>query len=691
MRQGFVNISEVKCLLVGPAGVGKTCLKFLLLSKPPPGTRSSTACRDRPVRVIRIGKLGEEWKEIDQTALEEMIAQSIPMLAKSLLESPPPELLHRLEQLATLSDDDTHASDSAPPTTTTPSADKQPTSKPRKWKGQKVKLNSPSGDTPPDPTEQVYSKILQHLVKQKQDKDSSSIGNLFDAHWIYFIDSGGQPAFHDLIPLFAPNTTAAIYVHRLCEALDDYPAADYYKKGKKVGPSEKAPATNMDTLKCMAQTIHTQLHEGKLPAFMTVGTHRDLEHECTEARKEKNRRIKEFLEPLFPDLVLCGDSLEPLFALNTADPKDDDFKTASHLRQAIEDSAVEKKAIPIGWYILELILTVLSKQLKCKVLTFKECLAEAAKLKFSEQALKAALSYLHDLNLVLYYPKILPNTIFSDAQVPVAILSSLVETWYQLRDAKEGKCSSKSASLRNIDWERFRDRGIITVKFLSSDEFMHHFQKGLFSPLDFLHLLQGVLAATPLNEEEFFVPAFLARLPQPELTGYLNSQPISTSFAVCFSNDCAPAAVFCCSIVHLQLHSGWEIIQIIQDPGKPLARNCMQFELPYSISIVTIIDNYRFFRVCVDVPEEEKLGEVCQSIRREIFEAIKAAAKNLQYSNSVPHIGFQCLQDDEYHRTTPHTVDIKKCFWKCPNNPRVRGKLSNSQRIWLSQENDGKC
>ena len=672
MRQGFINISEVKCLLVGPAGVGKTCLKFLLLSKPPPGTRSSTTCRDRPVRVIRIGKLGEEWKEINQTVLEEMIAQSIPMLANSLLESPPPELLHRLEQLTTLSDDDTHVSDSAPPTTTTPSAEEHTKPKPSSY---------PKADTPPDPTTQVYSKILQHLVKPGHDKDSSSIGNLFDAHWIYFIDSGGQPAFHDLIPLFAPNTTAAIYVHRLCEALDDYPAADYYKKGKRVGPSEKAPATNMDTLKCMAQTIHTQLHEGKLPAFMTVGTHRDLEHECAEARKEKNRRIKEFLVPLFPDLVLCGDSLEPLFALNTADPKDDDFKTASQLRQAIEDSAVEKKAVPIWWYILELILTALSNQLKRKVLTFKECLAEAAKLKFSEQALKAALSYLHDLNLVLYYPKILPNTIFSDAQVPVAILTSLVETWYQLRDAKEGKCSSKSASLRNIDWERFRDRGIITVKFLSSDEFMHHFHKGLFSPLDFLHLLQGVLAATPLNEEEFFVPAFLARLTQPELTGYLSSLEISSSFAVCFSNDCAPAAVFCCSIVHLQLHSGWEIIQ--DDTSIPLARNCMQFELPYSISIVTVIDNYRFFRVCVEAPPKE-ISKYCLKIRNDVFSAIKASAKNLQYSNSIPHVGFQCMQDDEYHRTTPHTVAIRGDYWRCPQNKRVKGELETSHYLWLN-------
>ena len=167
---------------------------------------------------------------------------------------------------------------------------------------------------------------------------------------IYLIDSGGQAAFHDLIPLFAPKTTAAIFVHWLCEALDEYPADEFFKDGKRVGPSKKSAATNMDILKCMAQTIHTQLHEGKLPTFLTVGTHLNLEHLCTtETREEKNRRIKEFLKPLFPDLQYCGDTLEPLFALNTADPTVTDYKKAEQLRKAIENSATEKKPIPLWW------------------------------------------------------------------------------------------------------------------------------------------------------------------------------------------------------------------------------------------------------------------------------------------------------------------------------------------------------
>ena len=672
MRDGYIEITEVKCLLVGPAGVGKTYLKFLLLSKPPPSSRTSTGCRDRPVRVIRVSKLADQWKEIDLPLLQAMIANSIPLLAKSLLDRPPTELQQHLNQLHTESaDDDSVDMSSSPskPAATTGTA-KQQTSTPR-----------------PDPTRQVYSKILDHLSKSKQEQGEGLIESLFNAQIIYFIDSGGQAAFHDLLPLFASKATAAIFVHRLCEALDDYPADEFFKDGERVGPSKTAPATNMDILKCMAQTIHTQLHEGKLPSFLTVGTHLDLEHLCTETREEKNRRIKEFLEPLFPDLKLCGDSLEPLFALNTADPKSNDFKVAEQLRTAIENSEPEKKPIPLWWYVLELILAALSQELGREVLTYHECLNEAMKLNFTEVAFQAALSYLHDLNLILYYPKVLPDVVFSDAQVPVAILTALVEQWYQLREAKEGTSISTSVTVRSKDWKRFRDEGIITIDFLRSDEFEHHFHNDFFTPRDFLKLLQGVLAAIPLSENEFFVPAFTTRLPLPDLTSYLQSQPISSSFAVCFKSGCAAAGVFCCSIVHLQLQSGWKIIQ---DPKKCLARNCMQFELPDSITIVTIVDHYRFFRVCIDVPGEENMKDVVTQVRSEVFQAIKAAANNLKYSNCTPSIGFQCLQDDDYHKTTPHTVVLtKKGFWKCPHDARIRGKLKESQSIWLDEETKG--
>ena len=84
MKQGYVNVTLVKVIVEGPAGVGKTCLIYLLLSKSPPKERHSTGCAERAIRVIRIGKEGGEWNEISTKEFQEMIAEAVPVLYEDL-------------------------------------------------------------------------------------------------------------------------------------------------------------------------------------------------------------------------------------------------------------------------------------------------------------------------------------------------------------------------------------------------------------------------------------------------------------------------------------------------------------------------------------------------------------------------------------------------------------------------------
>ena len=81
MKNGYVVLKLVKVIVVGPAGVGKTCLIYLLLGKDPPDKRSSTGCAEQSIRVIRIGKEGEEWSEI---STKEFIAEAVPILYEDL-------------------------------------------------------------------------------------------------------------------------------------------------------------------------------------------------------------------------------------------------------------------------------------------------------------------------------------------------------------------------------------------------------------------------------------------------------------------------------------------------------------------------------------------------------------------------------------------------------------------------------
>ena len=86
LKKGYVYITLIKVIVVGPAGVGKTCLMYLLLSKPPPSPeeRTSTGCAERAIRVIRVGKEGGEWSEISTKEFQEMIAEAVPILYEEL-------------------------------------------------------------------------------------------------------------------------------------------------------------------------------------------------------------------------------------------------------------------------------------------------------------------------------------------------------------------------------------------------------------------------------------------------------------------------------------------------------------------------------------------------------------------------------------------------------------------------------
>ena len=48
-------------------------------------------------------------------------------------------------------------------------------------------------------------------------------------------DTGGQPMFHEVLPLFIHNIMFGILIVKLNECLDSYPLVEYYTKGERVG------------------------------------------------------------------------------------------------------------------------------------------------------------------------------------------------------------------------------------------------------------------------------------------------------------------------------------------------------------------------------------------------------------------------------------------------------------------------
>ena len=694
MKKGYVNVTLVKVIIEGPAGVGKTCLMYLLLSKSPPSPeqRRSTACAERAVRVIRVAKEGEKWSEISGKDFQKMIAEAVPILYQELKAKGKgmDELAKVLSGLGSVEDE--------------VGGEREKESE-ESEEGEEPKEKELSSEfTSAGDRKAVIDGVIQKLTELVGSSKSSR--RLLDMELICITDCGGQQPFWDLIPIFTRDTSATVFVNRLCEKLDEHPLNDLYQSGKRVGPSQRATLTTAEAFKTMLRGQH---EGGKHSKIIAVGTHKDLAHDCAETPEEKNKKLAAIASPHFKDdLVYRNEGLEEiLFQVNTIDPKEDDKEEASKIRASIEKGATQHK-IPIWWFILQLILEALALKLGREVLSKDECVHVSSSLGFSEVELDAALGFFDKLNIFLYKKHVLPRVVFTNPQVPLDKLSMLVEKQYHLKAAEADPTKAANHPMTG-DWLKFRDRAVLTLKLLQEKEFKAHYVEGTFTATDFLVLLKRLLIVAPLADEEsptteFFFPAILGMTEEAKINACLASCRATkiAALVVWFPTGWAPPGVYCCSVCHLQSHAHWEVVDKDTKPRttpdsegthhsqlRRISRNCITFTKNGRPGSVTFIDNFSFFVVCVNINtsdmQQDELTEHCQAIRSEVFAAVEAGLQNTHHTNSHPKHAFLCPHQNESCSTELHTAHVSDNGkrWICSENKEIFSTLTPHQTVWL--------
>ena len=705
MKHGHVNVNVVKVIVKGSAGVGKTCLTHLLLDKPPPQERQSTGCAERSIRVIQVGKEGGEWNEISTNEFQKIIAEAVPVLYKELERRQRNIKIRRLVlQNSKLEEEKKEVGNDV-------GTEKQVGVKAGSFgeEGRKIEQeNQQKGDVEQGKKEKhtVGSEASKAAIDQAKQKliqlveSGTASHRLMDMELIYLVDTGGQQSFWDLIPIFARDTSATLFVHRLCETLDENPLNNLFQGGEQVGPSQRATLTTAQAFKTMLQSLHQEEEEAQQEGeIIAIGTHRDVAGDCTETLKEKNKKFAAVVSDHFQSHVVYRNEglKEIIFPLNTKAPEEEDKKEACKIRASIEKGATQHK-IPIWWFILQLILEDLAHKPDRGVLSKDDCLKVSNLLGFSEGELNAALTFFDKLNIFLYKEKVLPGVVFTDPQVPLDKLSRLVEKQHHLKAAEADPSRAADLAMTG-DWQSFRDRGVLTLKFL--EEFKSHYVAEVFTPSDFLLLLEKLLIISPLSLTEYFFPAVLSMTPESAVYQFLASHRATgiAALAVQFPTGWAPPGVYCCSVCHLQSLSGWRVAHKSpttsssskDTPQLPwITRNSITFTKPGRPGSVTFIDNFAFFVVCVNVDtrkvERDELAELCQAVRREVFAAVEAGLKNTHHRNSHPELAFLCPHQSESCSTDLHTAllsDNKK-KWICSRDCDKYDNLTPDQTLWLS-------
>ena len=693
MKRGYVDAYTDKMLFYGSAGVGKTCTMQIVAGEDPPEVRNSTPLATRPVIMYQMQKMKGKWRRyqskdrmklcarISKTTIGREIIETLAK-SKSSAEPVPEQASSSAVDVNGGSQQGTASSRKQP----TIEATKQPLGKPTP-KSQ-PSAASTQGSVDPDVLD-IINDVLDEMF-QLIDQCPENEEPLTYIHKLLVSDCGGQPQFHEILPIFLRRMSLIMFVFKLSEKFSSRPKIEFYEKGKPLGTPYESDHTTEQLFQQGLQSLHTHRSskdkDNQAPQIVVVGTHKDEEQNCGESREAKNQKLREMLLPTFEKEIVyyqpgTGDILFPMNAKCPGD-EEKDMAQAICSRFSIENRS-DKRQLPLQWLGLEIMLEEITQRLKRGVLSRNECLEVARRLHLDESALDAALIYLDELSLIFYYPDILPEVVFTDPQVLLDKISELVKVHHDKLTRYSGE-----------DWQKFFCHALVTVEFLQQEVFEKHYISGLFEPEQLAILYRKLFIFADFSEGKFFVPSLLRMLSSKDISDRrLSLDSLVAPLVLHFPDGPPRRGIFCALIAFLtspenRFPGPWKL----KKPAKSvtpdcLHRNCIKFTIPEADTAcsVTVIDTLLHFEVHLKVSEQPESG-FCSTIKQAISAGLQKANLTLGYTNSTPSFAFLC----PCGVGEPHPAKIGKKSWICTLDEEKGKKFSLNQQRWLEDAAGGK-
>ena len=200
-------------------------------------------------------------------------------------------------------------------------------------------------------------------------------------NWIYVVDSGGQPQFHNIFQAFIENTSILLLVFSLAEKVSDCDKHLFQdKEGHDHSKNSDNTAPSVVVLTSIASTLCSTVSKAKRKIFF-VGTHKDIyeenpaDYESIEIKEQQLHEIfgiklrqEEMKENEIQTTSTQGSTV--LFPVNGLQAQNSDFddKVVVDIRQQIFSLFMETEVeeIPLRWFTFQIALDQ-------KVLTYKDC------------------------------------------------------------------------------------------------------------------------------------------------------------------------------------------------------------------------------------------------------------------------------------------------------------------------------
>ena len=476
--------------------------------------------------------------------------------------------------------------------------------------------------------------------------------------WIHFIDSGGQPEFHDLLSLFIPNTSVVVFIFKISESLHHKPKVEYFDSSGPIGDPCGSYLTHKEILEHSLKTFHEPSDQN--PIILVIGTHKDCD------QKLEIQDLNECLKPMKRSLVPFGSELIASVDCHSQERK----QVIEDIRRCLianADERIESKKTPLAWFGLEMALIKASK-LKNGVLNMEECKKEADKFPFFKNnrgQFDAALQHLVEQSIFLHYPEIRPDIVFCDPQVLLNEVTRIVQYHYMLKNSKRA---------RHGDEIQFVDNGYISTNILKTIN-----KDNKLKPDIFLKLLSRLNIISPLgrsNYDLYLMPALLSNTKNPDtMIKNIPGKEVIPPLCIRFEVGCAPSGLFCSLVAHLLQSENWELSM---NDGIPSCcfHNCVAFEYREE-TVVTLMDLFTHFTVYVQTPPNDA-PLTCQQIRDKVHISINEVHNRykLKYEDAIPCPAHPGQNHVAMWRSNPNE------YYKCTVESGKTGPIPKGYEVW---------
>ncbi|XP_019862156.1 PREDICTED: uncharacterized protein LOC109590713, partial [Amphimedon queenslandica] len=290
------------------------------------------------------------------------------------------------------------------------------------------------------------------------------------------------------------------------------------------------------------------------------------------------------------------------------------------------------------------------------------------------QILMMLWQYLHDVTIILYYCKILPNVIFVDPKPILDIFSHLIAITYVDHDklhliADPPPSAGERSSL--IDFGLFKEN-FLTI--IGKEIFNKDFQPShMITLLKHLHIIAKV---ENRKEGDYFFPCALPSYdklnPAPaEIQPLLIAWEIKNSGT---TNLAIPQGLFPLTIVHLLEREDVDFSPVGKDYYRYNDAMSLRIYKEYTIDIINCYTHIEIrFYDCKDF---------CPRICKLVTDAIKKSSKDLNVNDN--HIfAFKCSMDEQCYCIVKEDKSSTRCT-QCRSHCKVLEGDDDSYKCWFS-------